>query len=70
MLYVSSTKGKKQCAKDFFKNIGMRCLSWKPEIAHVEPLEGPLSVDQKTPFLIYSKFMVGRTSTLTMLSFV
>ena len=46
----------------------MRCLRsfWEPEVAQFGPLGGPLSIDLEVPFL---RLKLGRTSTLTMLSF-
>ena len=39
---------------------------WGPEVAHFGPLDGPLSMDLEVPFF---RLKLGRTSTLTMLSF-
>ena len=39
---------------------------WGPEVAHFGPLDGPLSMDLEVPFF---RLKLGRTSTVTMLSF-
>ena len=39
---------------------------WVPEVAHFGLLDGPLSMDLEVPFF---RIKLGRTSTLTMLSF-
>ena len=68
MLGVSNTKRYKKRPNDVLQNIAMRWLQsfWGPKVAPFGPIDGPLSIDLEIPFF---RLMLGRASTLAMLSF-